>query len=315
MIILARCVMIGANGVVLMYPSEFLFWSVFPADQSVASLTMTLIAYSLAGWMFLLALEWAPARSIGGLFAIGSLFGWIVEGVVEGTMYLDFPINLLWTGAAWHGLISVCAIWWAVRRLQAGRLARSAPALLALGAGFGFWAAFWPNERPDFPGAETLAAQGVVAALLVGTAFVAIDRLPPAAFRARRGERMAALVLVAVLFGLRAASAPTPLLIAFPVLTIGALWLARRLAALGEAPPVLDRWADLRAPPWRRLELLLVPTGATAVYAALGASEAPIHSNVLVAVATIAAALAWIVALIVRALLSPGRAAEPGPLR
>ena len=65
-----------------MYPSEFLFWSVFPADYSVPVFLMTLTAYTILGRVLLAVLHFCSVRSLAGLFLAGAIYGWTAEGVV-----------------------------------------------------------------------------------------------------------------------------------------------------------------------------------------------------------------------------------------
>ena len=67
-----------------------------------------------------------------GVILVGALYGWLVEGVVAATVYGPLPVSLVWTGVAWHGLLTVGVGWWillprAVRRggTARGRLVRA----------------------------------------------------------------------------------------------------------------------------------------------------------------------------------------------
>ncbi|RLG48328.1 MAG: hypothetical protein DRN92_01275 [Thermoproteota archaeon] len=54
--------------------------------------------------------------SFGTLFLIGALFGWLVEGLIEQTLYESLPLSISWTGLACHSLISVSIGWYAIRK-------------------------------------------------------------------------------------------------------------------------------------------------------------------------------------------------------
>ncbi len=296
-----RLALVALTGAMLMYPSEILFWSALRPEHGPVDLALTWVAYTFAAWIFLLVLDWPQVRTWTGLLLAGAVYGWVVEGVISDTMYQTFPLGLVWTGLAWHALFSVIGIWFGVRQLQAGSLYLSVPAICCIGAGFGFWAAFWPSERADFPDAGGLLAQQLAAVLVFGAAQWACDQLPQAARQPHRYERRSATVLLLMAFGARAILAPSPVLLAFPLMLAVALWALKRWERGRATRPMFERWAGSRPSLWRRLELVCLPLAMAATYALIVRRFGPVPSNYVVLVATAGVSGVWFIGAIAAA--------------
>ena len=108
-----RLVVTLAAGYILVFYSESMFWARYrPGEDSVASYLVTWIVYSLSAFVFLSLVSLLRVRNIWALFLCGALFGWLTEGVIVQTMYDDFPLNISFTGLAWHALISIWVGWY-----------------------------------------------------------------------------------------------------------------------------------------------------------------------------------------------------------
>lgn len=142
-------ILILANGYLLMYYSELMFWSRPRSEDTLPNWLITWLVYSLLGVVMLGAVDHFRVRSIWALFLCGSLFGWLTEGVVVQTMYEVFPLQISWTGLAWHALVSVLLGWYGLRRmLLDNRPWRTLLAACGLGLFWGVWSIFWWVEAP-----------------------------------------------------------------------------------------------------------------------------------------------------------------------
>ncbi|MBM3122703.1 MAG: hypothetical protein FJZ97_11065, partial [Chloroflexi bacterium] len=103
------------TGYVLMFFSEHMFWAQARPGDTLGNWASTWLAYSLLAFVFLTAVWHYRVGSLAGLFVAGSLVGWLGEGVLVQTLYDQFPLQISWTGLAWHALISVCLGWYHLR--------------------------------------------------------------------------------------------------------------------------------------------------------------------------------------------------------
>ena len=93
------------TGYILLFYSELVFWARPRPQDSLTGWLGTWLAYSLAGYVFLAAVQYFHVRDLWSLFLCGALFGWLTEGVIVQTMYDAFPLQISWTGLAWHALL------------------------------------------------------------------------------------------------------------------------------------------------------------------------------------------------------------------
>ena len=118
--LLRKAAVILANGYILFFFSERVFWSFWRPADNLRDFVITWLAYCLMGWMFLDLVRHFRVASFPPLFLCGAVFGWVGEGVVVDTMYGDptnpFPLSVSWTGLAWHALLT-----WASAGICLGR--------------------------------------------------------------------------------------------------------------------------------------------------------------------------------------------------
>ena len=285
-----------------MYPSEYLFWSVLPDDYNLPTFLATLTAYTLTGRVLVCILQFCRVDSLSGLFLAGAIYGWTVEGVVVATMYDDFPINLIWTGVAWHGLFSVMLVWLYVRKAALWSWPRYAAALVAVGVLFGIWSAFWPNEKPGFPTAWGVLADGLIASGGFILAQVIYDRAPAGSFKVTRTEAGFLGLLVLVMFGLQATARPSPVLAFYPILAGAALALL--MFGRGKGPMILDIVVQSRASLGRRAALLTIPVMVAASFAATRWAVPGFPTNQAFYLGTIAAGTVFLATAVAMNLIS-----------
>ncbi len=247
-----------ALGLVAVWASENLFWSAPRPDFSLIGLALTWGMYALCCAAALSAVMLTGVRGLAGLCLGGALLGWLTEGVIEGTMYDAFPVQLVWTPLAWHMLITSVGVLGVARAGLRWPLLRQALAWAGLGLFGAVWALYWPVERTDQPGLLPAWLYLVGMGVLVVGAFWALDRPAPRALP-RTWVLWVAPALLAVFWGLRVVAAPMPALLALPVLIGVTLWAMRRLGKGAQGWPDWQRAAH----PARHLLFLIAPLIAT----------------------------------------------------
>jgi hypothetical protein len=169
-----------SSGYIIMFFSEQVFWARYrPGQDTPGDLLLTWLAYSLVAYVFLCAIRLFRVRQLWALFLCGALVGWLTEGVIVQTMYADFPINLAWTGLAWHALISVMFGWYALRRVL---LQNNPPKTILVvglaGLMWGTWAISWWSEDPITRNSPVVFAAFafVITGLLIASEWVSTGR-------------------------------------------------------------------------------------------------------------------------------------------
>lgn len=288
-----------AMGAISWVFSEGMFWAHWRPDTGVADILVTWLAYSVVTMLALAAARRFGVSTIAGLFLVGALFGWLVEGAIAGTTFAEFPLGLSWTGLAWHAPLTVCLGWWLLPTVLRRRRPREVVLTVsALGAGLGLWTAGFVHG-PDEAGAPpvwAVTAYAAALALALAIAYPACDRLSAAPHRppSRVALGLAALAtttwfVLAVVIAVPPAAAVLPALLALPLLM---LRRGHRLAA-GRTPLLGRAAVPLR--PRDTFPLALIPATAGIVYAAAEpfAGIAPVVAVYVLCVPGGVAALAW----------------------
>jgi hypothetical protein len=250
-----------ALGAIAVWGSEIAFWTMPPGPVSAVDMGMTWLAYSLCCACGLGALLVSGARGAGGVFLAGALLGWLIEGAIVSTMYAAFPLQLVWTGLAWHALITAAGVLGLGRAAVHWPVRRQIALLVTAGLGFGVWGWYWPVERPVLPGLVGVLAYLAGFGLAVPMANMALDRLSPLV---RPAWPTLALpwIIVSAVWAIQSLADPTPVRLALPVLLGLTIWSmvqggrVHRGEALCFGPP---------APLWRHALFLLVPVVAALV--------------------------------------------------
>ncbi len=296
-----------ALGLISVWGSEMLFWAAPQRDFTLVDWLITWLAYSLCSAVVLSAVRFSGISGMRAVFLGGAMLGFLAEGVIVGTIYEAFPIQLVWTPLAWHALITGVCVFGLGRAAPHWPLWRHGAALAALGAGGAVFALFWPLD-PRW--ATAAPAFGPVLAYLagIGTGVVAAHMLLDRIAEVPRPPVWVALVvpvLAVALWGAQSFADPRPARLALPVmlgLTFWAMWrLGQRGTPVAFGPP---------APPWRHLLFVLAPltTALIAVPAWQGLGGVP--TNIPVFIVTVALSAGWWLWLLGRALRQPRTAAS-----
>ncbi len=237
-----------ALGLIATWASENLFWFIPPPGISLVDWLITWVAYSVCAGA---ALSMVLASGAGGwpaAFWGGAVAGYLLEGVVVGTIYDAFPVQIVWTPIAWHALVMGGGI--VGIGLSTQGIGRRAAIWTAAGVALTGWGLFWPLEpgREALPGFGALFVYLVVPGALAAVALWLIGRIP-------RPRPHAAVLLIAPGLALlvaawMAVSDPRPQRAVLPVVLI-LIWFALRRS--GPRP-----WAA-PLPLVRHLPLVILP--------------------------------------------------------
>jgi hypothetical protein len=282
-----KAVIVLANGYILFFFSERVFWSFWRPGDTLPEFLITWLAYCLLGWLFLDLVRRFKVASFPPLFLCGAVFGWVDEGVVVDTLYGSptnlFPISISFTGLAWHALLSIGVGWYLIgKALTEEKATRTALISLAVGICWGLWAVWWPTELGK--GANTsvwgLASHALPCSILFMLAWSVFGLAQPDWFRSRR---LATIVLwglvVAIFLAARVPARPYAALILPPLLTV--CWIGlRRNALIEEGTGVLDEiLGGIRLP--NVMALALIPLTAIAVYAIFRTMNLVVSTNLV----------------------------------
>ena len=269
----AKAAVILANGYLLFFFSERVFWSFPRPNDTLAELLLTWFVYSLLGWILLILVRRYRIASFLPLFLAGAVYGWLAEGVVVDTLYggpdNPFPLSISFTGLAWHALLSVGVGWYFLpKALTANGPTRTMMISLAIGLSWGLWAAWWPAELggEEATSLSRFAGHTMACSLLFIGSWGLLGRARSDWFQPGRWETVVLYGLVAFVFLCgRVPARPVSALILPPLLLLAAVGL--RCSAGGtDERDLLDRFLG-HIPLLNLCTLALIPVMAVASYA------------------------------------------------
>ena len=282
-------------GALSVWGSENLFWMMPPPGLTPLDFGLTLIAYSVAAGVALSAVIWSGIGGISAAFLGGAVMGLMSEGVIVGTIYEGFPLQLVWTPLAWHGVMTGGVV------LGLGRAVwpvwRMVGLWVLVGLAGAYWAQYWVAERVGVPEPGEFALYILGLGLLVPVAHWAMDRarvLP----KPRAWVLWVAPGIAGAVWGLQSVIEPNPVRLVLPVLLVWILWVMWRLG--GQA-------VELRAGPAARHLLFLIAPVLVVVLAPLGWAQGwgTLEANWVVAVSASLIAVMWLGRLSWQAIVTP----------
>ncbi len=214
-----KVLFILANGYILLFFSEMMFWG----HMALKDLPMTLLAYSMIGFVFLTAVTHFRIQDKWGLFLAGALFGWLAEGVLVQTTYEGLPLSLSLTGLSWHALLTIWLGWYwlptAIRQGSAWQVVQRAG---ATGVLFGLWLLMWqveihPSQTPT-PG--TFVWFALLSSAGLGFSYWLMHRLDGARFQVGKWEFTAVTGLLLLYFAIQTVPAAPVALVVLPLLLL-----------------------------------------------------------------------------------------------
>jgi hypothetical protein len=289
---LRKAAVVLANGYILFFFSERVFWSFWRASDSLRDFVITWLVYCLLGWLFLDLVRRFRVASFAPLFLCGAVFGWVGEGVVVDTLYGNatnpFPLSISFTGLAWHALLSVGVGWYLIGKAPTDEMpTRTAVISLAVGVGWGLWAVWWPAELGKGVDASVwgFARHSLACSIPFLLSWVVLGMARPDWFHCSRLATGVLWALVVALFlAARVPARPIAALMLPPLLAV--CWVSLRHNARSEQrPDLLDgmlghiRHRNVPA-------LILMPIAAIAVYALSRTLNRHLPTNVVLYVIT-----------------------------
>jgi hypothetical protein len=230
-------------GWIAVWSAENMFWIVPPPDLTVWKLLLTWLAYSWVAAAAVSAVMLTGATGWWAAFLGGAVLGYGIEGIIVGTIYDAFPLQLVWTPLAWHALI-VGGVFVGLARMPMQR-ARAVVLWTLVASGAVVWSLYWPMEREVLPTVGDLALYLVVSGLVAVGAHRALDGLWPVAGVPRAVLWIAPISLLFV-WGVGMVLTMEPFrLVIWPCLAVVVWALVRQKPGKGWAPPVSGMQAFL----------------------------------------------------------------------
>lgn len=290
-------------GLIAVWGSENLFWTT-PADLPTASEWLTTWAiYSLCAGTALSAVLWSGLGGWRAAFLGGAILGWCVEGIIVTTMYDAFPVQIVWTGLAWHALITGLGICGLMRCVAQGSVSRQIATVVLLGLFGAVWGLYWPSEGGAMPGYGPALVYLAGLGLTVVVAHAGLDRIGVLA-APRPAILAVAPALMATGWLLRFLLAPSPAMLACPAMIVATVWIMKRLRRQ-DAPLSFGRTAPL----WRHALFLLAPVLTALLVVPAWDRFGAMPSNIPVALASGVAGLSvWLWLLVAALRAKPYRA-------
>ena len=139
-----------AVGTPCFFLSEGFFWARWRVDFNPISSLQTWLFYCFVTYTTLVILDRFKVHDFWGIFLGGAVYGWLVEAVVVGTLYEDFPLGISFTGLAWHALLSVAVGLYALPRiLRRAKPGRITWMTAVAGVIYAIWSLWWWLENPN----------------------------------------------------------------------------------------------------------------------------------------------------------------------
>lgn len=181
--------LLGCSLIVLFF-SEFFFFNESVTEQIHAairspSLLMSAllelsIFYLLAVSPGILILYYTRVSCVFGVFLVGAIIGYFIEGLIVPVVYIEFPISLVWTALSWHPIIDVVLGLWILQVwLREKSALINAIIYSVLGVVWGVWST-WPIGFPSDATGEILTFMPIAefsAFLFVTTAILFIGNI------------------------------------------------------------------------------------------------------------------------------------------
>lgn len=292
---LARRVYLAlATGYIWYFFSERVFWSFWRVTDSPLSLVGTLLVYSIAAYVCLELIVRYKVRNVWSVFILGSIFGWLIEGVFAMTFFgvdgIPFPYTISWTALAWHALISVGIGWFLFQHALLNSLRWALFVSIGLGSLWGAWSLEWAQQGAVAPTPPRFFLHAVIATLLLMLAQRAYHRYRGARFAASIRELQFLGILIGGYFLFMTLPKGGMLVVALLALLALSFFALRKNGEVETKPPVLVVFSE--EIPWKRsITVLVMPCVATLIYAVFGTINAPTQLFILMATCMLGFAL------------------------
>ena len=137
---------------ILFVYSEELFWAVPRHADNLFNFMFVYSIYLTPTFFVLYLSDKFNVKTVWNLFLVGSIYGWIIEGIIVDTMYEDMPFSISFTGMAWHSLISVLFGFYLFQKaINAADRKGIIKLSILTGTFWGVWAVNWYKELGYLP--------------------------------------------------------------------------------------------------------------------------------------------------------------------
>jgi len=305
---LRRLGYVALTALTLMLYSEHLFWARPGPWTSVDELLPTFLAYALATYLFLATIAYFRVRTKAALFLAAAIYGWFLEGVIVQTMYDDFPLNLSFTGLAWHALISVLLGWVVVPAcLSHGTVRRTAWLAAGIGAGYGLWSLWWWTIEPPPAAPLAFAVHTLALTLALMLAYGLAPRLGLEAFRPSRVEIGGLVALATAWYAVvTIPTQPLSLIVLPPLAVLLLVALGRNRRCETRPDQIQALLAEPSPGAAQLLALLALPATASGVYVLAAALDALPPTGMLLYLITVPLGFVLLVWALATTLRRPG---------
>jgi hypothetical protein len=302
-----RLLQVLTTGWMLMFFSENVFWARYRSgEDSLANYAATWLAYSLIGYILLSLIRIFRVRNVWAIILVGAACGWLTEGVIVQTAYDHFPLQLSWTGLAWHALLSVLWVWYFLRSV----LLKQNFSRVLLHAGLvglfaGIWAISWWVEEP---------AAVVSPAAFAGYIFISSGLFifncwlfqSTSTHVFEPGKRVFPFVVgfFGLIFLFNLITTFHWVKLALPLLFALILWGLRRNRQMEILPDILETLSG-KAPLSNYLALLAIPAAASAFYTLASILGWWIYTNQIVYLITVPVGFILFIASLMKLIRRP----------
>jgi hypothetical protein len=273
-----------ALGALFATGSELWFYPV----ELAAGFALTVLVYGLVGYLCWLYVLRYRVSTLGGLYLIAALFGFLIEGVPVSVLYAQLPFSLVWTSLAWHASLTIGVGFYLYRQEMTGDSVWRAGALnAAIGGGLGLWNGYtWTAVESTggevdfvFVGTGSFAAQFLLGWGLFVTGHVVFERVIRPGRDVSDVEFGSVAGIVAVAWLLGQFLLVFPLSLVLPVLVGLVTLLLGRTVGEGDGGRV-HRELYGPIPPGRYVLSGLIPLVAIGVFQAINTYQVGVEANV-----------------------------------
>ncbi len=269
---------------------------------------MSWIVYSIMTYVALWAASAFKANDLYSWFLVGAIYGWLGEGVIVQTMYDVFPLNISFTGLAWHSLISVVWGWYYFRKvIHTGSTKKILKNVIGIGLFFGFWAPTWWWEAGFMLPIEDFASYIVFFTIPTVFFFILYEKISVKEFVPSKIEKILVCGFFIFLFVFGTIPLVGILSISLPILLYIVIWALKqhRMNQLSEISAEY-REMPTTVPVYRYFWFFLVPFIAIGEVILFASAQLIIQTSIYVFLVTMPAGFILFVASI-RAIVKKNR--------
>ncbi len=188
-------------GAVFFVYSEEMFWCFYRHGTPIEEYLATYLVYVLLSYVFLYLLYWSQVYDKWGVFLIGAIYGWIIEGFIVQTMYEAIPLSISWTALAWHAGITILIGFYNVFGvIRTGNIKRLCLLFASVGVFWGLLSTFWIIELGYLPTITEFFMFISICSVLISLGYYTFLRTIPDKFSISRPEKYFLISLFGIIY-------------------------------------------------------------------------------------------------------------------